>query len=200
MLHSVHSALRKSLLPCVRGDRDFDLSYDIIGILLKDRIIRRRYHVAMDDVVVRRAEQGDIPHVAEMCNCLWPDASVEEHTRDLKSLLGPKAPGMLPTVILLAHQTRGWPVGFIEIGLRSHADGCDPSQPVGYIEGWYVVPAFRRQKLGARLISAAEDWARSQGCVEMASDTWLDNLESQHAHQALGFEIVDRCVHYRKQL
>jgi aminoglycoside 6'-N-acetyltransferase I len=34
----------------------------------------------------------------------------------------------------------------------------------------------------------------------MASDAWLDGLESQHAHEALGFEVVDRCVHYRKLL
>jgi aminoglycoside 6'-N-acetyltransferase I len=34
----------------------------------------------------------------------------------------------------------------------------------------------------------------------MASDTWIDNAESQRAHQALGFEVVDRCVNYRKRL
>jgi SAM-dependent methyltransferase len=34
----------------------------------------------------------------------------------------------------------------------------------------------------------------------MASDTWLDSAASQHAHAALGFEVVDRCVHYRKTM
>jgi aminoglycoside 6'-N-acetyltransferase I len=34
----------------------------------------------------------------------------------------------------------------------------------------------------------------------MASDPWLDNVASQTAHEALGFEVVDRCVHYRKVL
>ena len=45
---------------------------------------------------------------------------------------------------------------------------------------------------------AAEDWARAQGCVEMASDALIDNSESEKAHMALGFEVVDRCVHFRK--
>jgi aminoglycoside 6'-N-acetyltransferase I len=63
-----------------------------------------------------------------------------------------------------------------------------------------VIPSHRRIKLGTLLIRAAEEWARAQGCVEMASDTWLNNLDSQHAHEALGFEVVDRCVHYRKLL
>jgi aminoglycoside 6'-N-acetyltransferase I len=34
----------------------------------------------------------------------------------------------------------------------------------------------------------------------MASDTWIDNEGSQRAHEALGYEVVDHCVHYRKRL
>jgi aminoglycoside 6'-N-acetyltransferase I len=118
----------------------------------------------------------------------------------LAPLLAGKIPRNLPATVFLAQAPGGSVVGFIEAGLRSHADGCDPSRPVGYIEGWYVAPAFRRRKAGAQLVAAAEEWARKQGCVEMASDAWLDHLDSQRAHEALGFEVVDRCVHYRKRL
>jgi serine/threonine protein kinase len=34
----------------------------------------------------------------------------------------------------------------------------------------------------------------------MASDAIIDNELSQRAHEALGYEVVDRCVHYRKRL
>jgi hypothetical protein len=34
----------------------------------------------------------------------------------------------------------------------------------------------------------------------MASDTWIENELSQTCHKALGFEIVDSFVHYRKTL
>lgn len=61
--------------------------------------------------------------------------------------------------------------GFLEVGLRSHADGCDPAQPVGFVEGWFVEEACRNRGIGRALMRAAEDWARGQGCVEMASDT-----------------------------
>jgi aminoglycoside 6'-N-acetyltransferase I len=91
-------------------------------------------------------------------------------------------------------------LGFAEVDLRSHADGCDPARPVGYLEGWYVAAEARRSGVGRRLLSAAEDWARSHGCVEVASDTWVDNELSQACHEALGFQVVDRCVHYRKAL
>lgn len=63
-------------------------------------------------------------------------------------------------------------IGFIEVSLRSRADGCDPSHPVGFIEGWYVKLVFRGRRIGAKLLREAERWAREAGCHEMASDTW----------------------------
>jgi len=68
------------------------------------------------------------------------------------------------------------------------------------VEGWFVKESLRRRGLGAQLLAAAEDWARSHGCVEMASDTWIDSSLSQRVHEVLAFEVVDRCVHYRKAL
>jgi aminoglycoside 6'-N-acetyltransferase I len=153
----------------------------------------------MEHVVVRRAESKDIPQVAELFNCLWP-GSVAEHASELTALLAGNFPGSLPGIVLLAEELGGRIVAFIEVDLRSHADGCDPSRPVGYIEGWYVAPPYRRRRIGAELVAAAEDWARDQGCTEMASDAWLHALESQRAHEALGFDVVDRCIHYRKDL
>ena len=105
----------------------------------------------------------------------------------------------MPLVLIVA-EVDGDVVGFIEVGLRSHADGCDERYPVGFIEGWYVHPESQRRGIGRALVAAAEVWARSQGARELASDTWIDNAPSQLAHEALGFEVVDRCVHFRKSL
>ena len=150
--------------------------------------------------MIRRAEPSDVEQLARMRHALWPDATAEEHARDVAPLLAGDPPGTLPAVVLLAQDSKAGIIGFIEVGLRSHADGCDPSHPVGFVEGWFVEEAHRRRKIGARLLREAEAWARGQGCREMASDTWLDHLDSQRAHEALGFEVVDRCVHYRKGL
>ena len=51
-----------------------------------------------------------------------------------------------------------------------------------------------------RLMKAAERWSRQEGCVEIASNTWLHNVGSRRAHQALGFAIVERTVSFRKAL
>jgi aminoglycoside 6'-N-acetyltransferase I len=103
-------------------------------------------------------------------------------------------------VNLVSFDETGTLTGFLEVGLRSHADGCDPARPVSFVEGWFVHEKFRKQGIGAELMRAAEDWAHARGCHEIASDTWIDNEDAQRAHQVLGFEMVDRCVNFRKAL
>ncbi|HWF02235.1 MAG TPA: GNAT family N-acetyltransferase [Candidatus Angelobacter sp.] len=150
--------------------------------------------------IIRQAQQSDAEDLAEMRTLLWPDASIEEHRKEVHAFLSGIMAATLPEATLVAQDANGRVIGFLEVDLRSHADGCDPAQPVGYIEGWFVREEFRNQSVGRQLVQAAEDWARQLKCVEMASDVLIDNDRSQQAHAALGYEVVDRCVHYRKTL
>jgi len=148
---------------------------------------------------VRQASFADLQELAELRRELWPDLVPEEDAEELRATLAGEPITTLPLVIFVAESDNAL-VGFIEVDLRSHADGCDPRIPVGFIEGWFVRESHRRKGVGAMMVNAAEDWARSKGCTEMASDTWIDSEVSQRAHEALGFEVVDRCVHFRKPL
>jgi aminoglycoside 6'-N-acetyltransferase I len=152
------------------------------------------------DTRVRLAQLADLHALAPLLAALWPESPVEEHARELELILAGKAPGTLPLVLFVAEDRDGSLVGFLECGLRSHAESCNPSRPVGYVEGWYVAEGHRRRGIGKNLLAAAEDWARGQGCVEMASDAVIDNLLSQNVHQCLGFEVVERSVLFRKAL
>jgi len=96
------------------------------------------------DIRVRLAGLHDLHQLADMCNALWPESPAEEHSRELAPILGGEPPGRMPLVILVA-EGDGRLVGFLEVGLRSHADGCDPASPVGYVEGWYVCEEYRRR-------------------------------------------------------
>ncbi len=162
----------------------------------------------MPEICIRAAQLSDHEQLLRFREALWPNASAEDHARELTLILEGKAITTLPLVIfvaevvpeLIGEASDRTLAGFLEVDLRSHADGCDPSRPVGYIEGWYVAENHRHEGIGKKLLAAAEDWGRSQGCVEVASDTWIDNEVSQRAHEALGYEVVDRCVHYRKKL
>ncbi|MDQ3280038.1 MAG: GNAT family N-acetyltransferase [Acidobacteriota bacterium] len=148
---------------------------------------------------IRTADAGDVRLLAPLRAVLWPEGTAEEHEEELREIVRGAWSRTYPYVVLVAEED-GRLIGFAEVTLRSRADGCDPARPVGYLEGWYVEGELRRRGVGAALVRAAEDWSRAQGCREMASDTWLDNEGSQRAHEALGFEVVDRVVTYRKSL
>ncbi|HEX9221474.1 MAG TPA: GNAT family N-acetyltransferase [Gemmatimonadaceae bacterium] len=101
--------------------------------------------------------------------------------------------------VFVAEREDGSVAGFVEVGSRPYADGCDTS-PVGYIEAWYVDPDVRRMRYGRALLAAAEEWARGRGYREMASDSRLDNEISHAAHRRAGYDEVDRIVQFRKVL
>lgn len=101
--------------------------------------------------------------------------------------------------VFIAERDDGSVAGFVEVGSRPYADGCDTS-PVGYIEAWYVDPDVRRLGYGRALLGAAEEWARGQGYREMASDALIDNDVSYAAHRRAGYDEVERIVQFRKLL
>ena len=148
-------------------------------------------------MLVRRATPGDASQWGALRQTLWPPEEEGEHEREVAAFFA----GALHDAaeVFLAIDDSGRAVGFAEVSLRSHAEGC-LSTPVAYLEGWFVAAAARRSGVGAALIEAVEAWGRSQGCSEMASDTELDNVISQQAHLALGFEEADRVICFRKSL
>lgn len=149
---------------------------------------------------IRRATVSDRDELANLRAALWPESSAEEHGLELDALLTTGMCGTLPLAIFVSCEEGGRLNGFVEVGLRSHADGCDESRPVGYLEGWFVTEEARRRGIGGELVHAAEEWSRGQGCREMASDALIDNTVSQQAHEKWGFVAGDRCVHFRKPL
>lgn len=151
---------------------------------------------------VRAAKPSDLDQLAALRTALWPESPVAEHASELSDILAGKPLGIMPMAIFVAETSDESKtlVGFLEAGLRSCADGCNPKHPVGYVEGWYVADSHRQQGIGAALLRAAEDWARSQGCREMASDTQISNALSQRVHESLGFQVAERAILYRKPL
>ena len=155
-------------------------------------------------IQVRPITPADAPEWAAMRAALWPEAPEEEHRSEAAAYFGTaiRSPGTMPEAVLVAVDT-GDPaaklLGFAELSRRLYAEGCETS-PVGFLEGWYVVPERRRSGVGRALVRAAEAWARALGCRDFASDALADNDVSRRAHAALGFEevVLIRC--FRKPL
>lgn len=145
-------------------------------------------------MVIRRAGPADAALYAELRLELWPDIPPRENRREAREYVARS-----DLAILIAETPRGEPIGFAEVGLRAYAEGCS-SSPVGYLEGWYVRSHARHRGVGRRLMEAAEQWAREQGCSEMGSDTTADNIASEEAHQRLGYSITARLVTFLKPL
>jgi aminoglycoside 6'-N-acetyltransferase I len=144
---------------------------------------------------VRPARKRDAQAWASLRQALWPTESGVELTAQVEAFFGGGDP--LLQEVFLAENPEGTLLGFAELSLRSHAEDCTTS-PVGFLEGWYVIPSSRRQGVGRALVAAAEEWARDQGCRELGSNTERDNLESTAAHQALGFVDAGVLRNFRK--
>lgn len=89
--------------------------------------------------------------------------------------------------------------GFASVSIRPWAEGCI-SEPVPYIEGWWVAPDLRQKGVGRALFVAIETWCMQNGHVELGSDTEIDNLISMQAHASFGFEPTLRLQFFRKRL
>ena len=91
-------------------------------------------------------------------------------------------------------------VAFVEAALRhDYVNGCDTS-PVVFVEGLYVTERARRGGVAKLLIDRVAAWGQAQGCVDMASDTAVTNLESHAFHLAAGFIETERVVYFRKAI
>jgi aminoglycoside 6'-N-acetyltransferase I len=145
---------------------------------------------------IRPLELRDRRAWADMRAALWLDADPGELAHEtVKHFAGVKA----ADEIFVAEDVSGRLLGFLELSLRSYAEGC-ASSPVPFVEAWYVTAEARQTGIGRALIEAAENWSILRGFTEIASDTELDNHLSQEAHAALGFAETQRLVSYCKTL
>ncbi|WP_046213542.1 aminoglycoside 6'-N-acetyltransferase [Paenibacillus wulumuqiensis] len=145
-------------------------------------------------MIIVKAGQSHLNEVTSLAMQLWPDNVETELSADFEETLES------PKDIVYVAIVEGMSVGFIHMSLRhDYVEGSDYS-PVGYVEGIYVDPAFRHRGISTRLLAAGEEWSRSLGCSQIASDTELDNQGSQEFHKKLGFQEANRIVAFIKDL
>jgi aminoglycoside 6'-N-acetyltransferase I len=129
----------------------------------------------------------------ELRQALWSWAAEEHRAEALAALANPDA------ITFLAYD-EDHAIGFAEATLRrDYVNGCTTS-PVGFLEGILVRETSRGRGVARALVKAVEDWTRSRGCRELASDAWIDDSNSHRMHGALGFSETERMVYFRKVL
>jgi aminoglycoside 6'-N-acetyltransferase I len=145
-------------------------------------------------MIIRKITEQDRSEWARLRDALWP-GSLDAHEKETQAYFASKS----TSPVVFVGEWEGQVVGFLELGFRPYAPGCN-SSPVPFIEGWYVEPGVRKQGLGRALVAAAEAHARSEGHSEIASDAELDNDDGLAAHKALGYSIIERIACFRKPL
>lgn len=144
---------------------------------------------------IRPVREADSVEWLRMRCLLWEDGS-DEHPQEIRAFYQKQGTDLETFVYDRGDGTLG---GFLETRIRDYAEGCETNR-VAYVEGLYVDEDLRRQGIASQLIQATEQWARSLGIVEMASDCLIDNQVSYMTHLANDFEEVERIICFRKLL
>lgn len=145
-------------------------------------------------MLIQKASLCYVSTVADLALQLWPDHRKEELREEFEALLVRD-----DAAVFLAFEG-DLPVGFAQCQLRrDYVEGTDTS-PVGYLEGIYVAPEYRKSGTARKLLGACESWAKSAGCKEFASDCELGNAESLSFHLSVGFEEANRIICFAKKL
>jgi GNAT superfamily N-acetyltransferase len=121
----------------------------------------------LPDVRIRRIASGDRAAWLRMRYALWPAERGEHgHERDVDAFLAGQSATL--DAVLVADARGVGPVGFVELSMkRDVRDGG--ARPVPHVDGWYVEAEYRRRRIGARLLAAAQRWARAAGYSELAA-------------------------------
>ena len=144
---------------------------------------------------VRPLRETDLDDWFRLRKRLWDATADDDHRSEMIDILDhPDS-----QLVLFAQTSSGRLIGFLEASIRPYVEDCETDH-VGYLEGWYVEPEYRKQGIGGALVREAEHWAIDKGCTEMASDAEFGNDSSLAAHLNLGYKETSRLVHLRKDL
>ena len=136
-------------------------------------------------IEIRRARLADAPMIAELSGQLGYPSTKRETEERLARLL----PRPHDTVVLVAespaHEVMGWlhvsVVPLLEVALRAE------------INGFIVAEGQRSLGAGAKLLEAAEQWAKKKGCKDISARS---NVIRDRAH---AFYVRNGFEHYKTQ-
>lgn len=143
----------------------------------------------MADIDIREPSEADLASWVDLRLALWPENrrdTLEEECRELSA-----DPHQAAFIAWADDQ----PIGLVEGSLRGST-----KQPYGHVEGWYVDPGWRGERVAYELMDTLEDWFLHHWIETAYSDTNNDYPLSPRAHSKAGYEEVALIRVFRKTL
>ena len=135
-------------------------------------------------VKIRMARRGDAERIAKLCGELGYPASVKQIATRLRQLRPAKK-----HAVFLAESREAGVIGWVHVS-TSHLLESDLRAEVN---GLIVAEGQRSGGAGAKLLQAAENWARKRGCKGM---NVRSNVIRERAHK---FYEMNGYEHYKTQ-
>lgn len=144
--------------------------------------------------MVIRAGLNEMDQIVRLALLLWPSHTREDLAQEMAAILADEQSRIF--IKYLDNEA----IGFAQCQLRHDYVEGSKSSPVAFLEGIFVLEAYRHQGYARELLHACESWARDLACTEFASDCELSNLASFDFHMASGFSEVNRIICFIKPL
>lgn len=141
-------------------------------------------------VTIRLACQGDAEQLAHLCEQLGYPVTEEHLSRRLTPLLLQS-----DHALFVAERPDGHLLGWVHV-YRCFLIHTDPEAQIG---GLVVDAVVRRSGAGRRLLQAAEQWAREQGCWSIYLRSHVTRTDAHQFYHMMGYETVTSSV-FRKRL
>jgi GNAT superfamily N-acetyltransferase len=139
---------------------------------------------------IRRATARDAQRLAELTSELgYPTTHKEMKTR-----IGQLKKGSDYAVFVA--ESAGQVIGWVHVGTCYLLE----MPPCGEVRGLVVADGQRSLGAGARLLSAAEDWARKHGCQSMAVRSNVIRERAHAFYEREGYEHFKTAKAFRKPL
>jgi len=144
-----------------------------------------------NDIKIRRANIGDAPQLAKLSGQLgYPATPAEISTRFRR--IKP----LSQHAIFVAHSSEKGVVGWLHVSRQPFLEAEIRAE----VNGLIIAEGARSLGVGARLLAAAEDWARKHGCKSMSVRSNVIRERAHKFYERNGFEHYKTQKSFRKPL
>jgi len=143
----------------------------------------------------RKIEIEEIERLKTMGRLLWPDSTDEDLEKSFQDAISSSN-----ETALVSQSETGELTGFAILSIRSDFVEGATTSPVGYLEGIFVYPGYRKQEVGRQLLELGEKWCLENGCSQIGSDTAITNTDSTEFHKNVGFQITSKNTCFIKDI